>query len=279
MSAFSHRLIEFPSAAARPERNASGINKIAGLVPPKAIAHPVLPVAKQGYYGRSLTIAAALALSLHAGLLMLPEAQQPEPAITPPVPIQVQWLSNPAQAETPPAPAKPAEVKPAPKKTPIKPKPVKKAVHQAKPLLTSRAGQPQLPDLPAHAEPAVESPAQPVKEASPPAAQASAEPAEKARTQAPDSLPHLNAAYLNNPAPNYPPESRNLGEQGKVLVKALVDPQGHVAELSVRKTSGYPRLDQAALNSVKNWKFVPAQRNGENVAAWVLVPVLFDLEG
>ncbi|MGZ8226652.1 MAG: energy transducer TonB [Methylococcaceae bacterium] len=97
--------------------------------------------------------------------------------------------------------------------------------------------------------------------------------------QTPITLPHLNAGYLDNPAPNYPSISRELGEQGRVLVRAMVTTDGHVGQVTLRKSSGFSRLDQAALESVKQWRFVPARRDGQLVQAWVVVPVTFSIEG
>ncbi|PPD36234.1 MAG: energy transducer TonB [Methylomonas sp.] len=276
MSAFSHRLIEFPDTKTRPYRNPSAHRKIVAL-PPIASARPVLAVVKRGYYRQSLMVAAALAVSLHAALLALPKAQ-PAETITPPVPIQVQWLANPAQeAKAAVTPVNPGPSKPLPDQPKAKAK--AKTAPKSKPLLTSQSSHPQPADVPAPQPIPAAEVAKPAADAGSPPSSADHPDTDKNLTQAPDSLPHLNAAYLNNPAPDYPPTARAAGEQGKVLLKALIDHQGHVAEISVRKTSGYPRLDHAALNSVKQWRFVPAQRQGETVAAWVLVPVLFDLEG
>jgi protein TonB len=87
------------------------------------------------------------------------------------------------------------------------------------------------------------------------------------------------ADYLRNPAPPYPPMSRRLGEQGKVLLRVLVNTAGSADEVQVRDSSGSPRLDEAARETVKRWKFVPARRGEEPVPTWVLIPVSFKLEG
>jgi len=59
----------------------------------------------------------------------------------------------------------------------------------------------------------------------------------------------------------------------------MVNADGHVKQVLLRKSSGFSRLDQAALDSVKNWRFVPARRGEQPVSAWVVVPVAFTLEG
>ncbi|KEH07996.1 hypothetical protein GY14_23395, partial [Delftia tsuruhatensis] len=90
-------------------------------------------------------------------------------------------------------------------------------------------------------------------------------------------LPSNNAAYLNNPAPNYPAISRRMGEQGTVMLRIFVDAQGLPQKIEVSKSSGYDRLDQQAVDGVKNWKFVPGKSNGTPTPMWVTVPVKFTL--
>lgn len=91
--------------------------------------------------------------------------------------------------------------------------------------------------------------------------------------------PRFGAAYLHNPAPAYPPLSRRMGEQGKVLLRVLVTVNGDAENVQIETGSGSTRLDQAALDSVKKWRFIPAKRNNQPVSAYVLVPVSFSLEG
>lgn len=91
------------------------------------------------------------------------------------------------------------------------------------------------------------------------------------------TAPRFDAAYLNNPAPAYPPLSRRLDEQGRVLMRVFVDPNGAPAEVELRESSGYRRLDAAAEAAVRRWRFVPARRGQEPVGAWVLVPIAFNL--
>lgn len=90
--------------------------------------------------------------------------------------------------------------------------------------------------------------------------------------------PSFNAAYLNNPPPAYPAASKRYGEQGIVMLDVYVLADGTAGKVSVQKSSGFPRLDNAALEAVKQWKFVPAKRLGETVAAPVTVPVRFDIK-
>ncbi|MEG1102136.1 MAG: energy transducer TonB, partial [Comamonas sp.] len=91
-------------------------------------------------------------------------------------------------------------------------------------------------------------------------------------------LPSSNAAYLNNPRPSYPSISRRMSEQGKVLLRVLVDENGSPQQIEIKQSSGFDRLDKAALASVQKWRFVPGKRNGVPEAMWNIVPVNFVLE-
>lgn len=91
------------------------------------------------------------------------------------------------------------------------------------------------------------------------------------------SQPRFDADYLSNPAPNYPSLSRRMGEEGKVVLRVFVEANGRPAQIELRTTSGFARLDNAAQEAVWRWKFVPARRGDDAVAAWVLVPIVFNL--
>jgi protein TonB len=90
--------------------------------------------------------------------------------------------------------------------------------------------------------------------------------------------PSFDAAYLHNPEPSYPALSKRFGEEGRVILRVLVSPEGQAEQVELRQSSGHLRLDQAALGTVKRWRFAPARRGSERLAAWVLVPLTFQLE-
>ncbi len=75
----------------------------------------------------------------------------------------------------------------------------------------------------------------------------------------------------------YPPRSIELGQQGEVLVRVRLDPDGTAAEIVVWRSSSFPLLDRSALAAVRGWHFLPAMRDGRAVAAWVEIPVRFHL--
>jgi protein TonB len=89
--------------------------------------------------------------------------------------------------------------------------------------------------------------------------------------------PDFNVSYFSNPKPEYPPLSRRLREQGLVKLRVHVTVEGRAGEVMLHKSSGYERLDNAALNAVKRWRFRPARQAGVPVADWAVVPMLFDL--
>jgi len=78
--------------------------------------------------------------------------------------------------------------------------------------------------------------------------------------------------------PPYPAASRRSGEQGRVLLRVLVGPGGRADQVEIRESSGHPRLDESARDTVRGWRFVPAKRGDEPVAAWVLIPISFRLD-
>jgi protein TonB len=91
-------------------------------------------------------------------------------------------------------------------------------------------------------------------------------------------LPSSNADYLNNPAPAYPALSRRLGEQGRVVIRVLIDKDGKPQQGNIEQSSGYARLDQAALRAAMDWRYVPGRRDGKAQDMWFSVPIQFTLE-
>lgn len=94
------------------------------------------------------------------------------------------------------------------------------------------------------------------------------------------STPSLNfhASVLSNPPPPYPRQSRRLGEQGKVVLTAEIATNGKVLQASVNISSGYPRLDRAALESVLKWQLITRKKADVTQKMWVNIPINFILE-
>lgn len=172
---------------------------------------------------------------------------------------------------TPPLPKPPPPVP-----TPPQPKP---------PLPQPKAPSPPPPPMPLAIPDPVPVPTAPVGVTTPPAplppiaAPVAATPAPPAPPPAPKiELPSSDADYLQNPKPPYPPMSQRLGEQGKVVVRVLIGTDGQAQQAEVKTSSGFERLDQAALATVKRWRYVPGKRNGVVEAMWFNVPINFVLE-
>lgn len=83
-----------------------------------------------------------------------------------------------------------------------------------------------------------------------------------------DRRPSVDASYRGNATPDYPALSRRLGEQGVVVLKVLISPAGRADEIQVQKSSGFKRLDDAAISAIRDWRFIPASQAGIPVAAW-----------
>ena len=91
-------------------------------------------------------------------------------------------------------------------------------------------------------------------------------------------LPEMSeVAYLVQPAPRYPPESRRIREQGLVMLRVLIDETGHAKTVEIYKSSGHPRLDEAARAAVTRAVFKPYVDRGIARASAAMIPVEFSL--
>ncbi|MGH8025657.1 MAG: energy transducer TonB [Pseudoxanthomonas sp.] len=77
------------------------------------------------------------------------------------------------------------------------------------------------------------------------------------------------------PSPRYPSEALRRGESGTVLVRVEVDANGAPAGVALVQRSGSRDLDRAAMEAVRKWRFMPAQRDGQAVAASLVIPIDF----
>ena len=249
------------------------------LAPAGVAKRPVLPLPMDR---RLLIVTAVVGLhllglwALHTGLLRRAVAlvvpvqvvaeiiEQPQPIIT---------SARPTTSTPTPAPPKPIPpTPPAPRQQP------------ARQPVVSQASQPLVITAP---EPAPQAPAaapatQPVISTASPATEVAAAPTPPAPAAPPApprvDLPSSSADYLNNPPPSYPPLSKRLGEQGRVVVRARIEINGSASQAEVQTSSGFERLDQAALQTVKRWRYLPGKRAGVPEAMWFNIPIQFVLE-
>jgi len=106
----------------------------------------------------------------------------------------------------------------------------------------------------------------------PPAAPPPA-PAPQARTLSTSAVQYLEPLQVD-----YPRLSKRLGETGVVMLRIFIDEAGRVREAQVSRTSGHPRLDDAAMAAVQKARFKPPSENGQAVSGYAQVPVDFQLE-
>jgi len=170
---------------------------------------------------------------LLTGVFVQQPASQQQAAAAEPQPQQI--TTEPAAMTPQPSTPQRQPVKPAAAQRPVKPAPQSKSVVVAEPA-PSAAIAPLLTETDSNAAVAV-----------------------------PVSAPVLNATAYYNAPPLYPRLSRKLREQGTVVLQLTVLASGKVADVTVQQSSGYPRLDQAALSAVQHWRYQPAQRAGEAI--------------
>ena len=197
--------------------------------------------------------------ALQSGLLM--RAVE----IVVPVAVLSQFIEPPVPKITPEPPAPKPEPAPV-KKTvaiPMAPAPQPLAIADPTPSPNAPVGvtTPQPPLAPITA-PVAAAPTAPAAAAAPATVQ----------------LPSSDADYLQNPRPPYPPLSKRLNEQGKTTVRVLIGIDGLPQRSEITKSSGFERLDQAAMTTVMRWRYVPGKRGGVPEAMWFNVPINWVLE-
>jgi len=82
---------------------------------------------------------------------------------------------------------------------------------------------------------------------------------------------------IQNPHPEYPLIARKKGWQGKLLLNVLVGKNGEVIDINIVKTSGFEILDKTSIETVKNWKFIPARIGKKRIEDNLNIPVSFKL--
>lgn len=213
-------------------------------------------------------VGVGITLALHvAAIFLLLQLEVVRSALNVAVPITVRLIAptlRPEPLQTArPLPPKPVRTKPRSERpVPVEPapavaRPVEPPAPSTAPQLSAAAPEPiaQAEAPVVHAAPQIAPPAPPP----------------------PLTPPRFNAAYLNNPPPAYPAIARRMHEEGKVVLRVFVSEQGAPQEVQMRTSSGHARLDEAALEAVRRWRFVPARRGETAVGAWVLVPISFSL--
>lgn len=207
---------------------------------------------------------ALLVVALHgAAAYWVSQSPTPPLPVVPPQipPMTIEFAAPAPPVVEPPPPAPPiVEPPPPPVVDELAAKPAPKPVPKPKPK--------PAPKPVAKPEPKpVETPPPPVAAPAPVAPPA----------PAPVTPPSANAAYLKNPAPEYPQMAQRRGWEGTVLLRVEVLASGKPGQIQIQKSSGRDALDAAALAAVKRWSFVPAKQGDVAQSGWVSVPIDFKL--
>ena len=234
-------------------------------------------IARAGSFWRSRRLHAFLLASLaaHAGIIIglpdfLPRFDVPSPGALEVTILAPQPVSAPVTAPKPSEAQRPDE----PIAKGPRPQSDKKPVQAAR---QATGGGPA-------AVPAARGPDTEIVDSSPVAPSKGASPLAQVPDPAPGAAPPVtppsfDAAYLSNPPPPYPQAARRAGQQGTVTLRVLVLRSGQPSRVELEKSSGSSLLDVAAQDAVRGWRFVPARHGSDPVESWVLVPVVFRLEG
>lgn len=91
-----------------------------------------------------------------------------------------------------------------------------------------------------------------------------------------DRAPLVDATYPH-PQPPYPDSAQVSGEQGNVVLDVRVLANGHVRNVTVDQSSGFADLDNAAVEGVMRWHFLPALRDGDTTTEWTKVTIVYQL--
>ena len=232
----------------------------------EVIKQEVVPVSQQAAVLTTLADAAVVALAMADAKKQQESAPAPkplmaEPAPAPaPAPAPVEAAVTAATTAQPNADAEP-DTKPQQPAQAVKPEPVALVAEKAPPVVDV------LPQ-------AV------VAESAPTLASLGGIAAESVSAAADDTGPLQlsEPSYRSTPPPpRYPVISRRRGEQGTVWLRVQIDKTGTASEVRIKQSSGYDRLDAAAVQAVRRWAFEPAALKGVFRAAWVEIPVTFKL--
>ncbi|GLK88583.1 energy transducer TonB [Pseudomonas turukhanskensis] len=230
--------------------------------------HHVAPVGALSR--REKLLLAILAVVAHGGLIywLNQHPTPPLPVVPPEIPPMEIEFTRPAppvvEPPPPPPPPPPVVEPPPPVVDELAAKPAPKPIPKPKPTPPPKpVPKPVAPPPPTPAPPPVAAPA-PVAPPAPPA-------------PAPVTPPSANAAYLKNPAPEYPSLAQRRGWEGTVLLRVHVLANGSPAEIQIQTSSGRELLDNAAVQAVKRWQFVPSKQGDVARDGWVSVPIGFKL--
>lgn len=200
--------------------------------------------------------------TLNSGLAF----KQPAPAV--PKEVVVSFITPERPAEPPKPQAQPTPPKPVPvvkKAAPPPPAPVP-VVNKtpSEKAVTTPATPPAPPAPPAPANPAPAAPAAPPAPPAPPAT--------------PKTVTSDRVEYIQPPRPDYPAASRRLGEEGKAVLRVLINEKGHAERAEIQKSTGSSRLDEAARQAALRIVIKPYIEDGKPIPILATLPISFHLD-
>lgn len=169
----------------------------------------------------------------------------------------------------------PDRLKPPPPPPPLPTPPMRKSPPAPAPLIV--AAPIPTPIAPSFVAPAP-TPAPPAPPVAAPAPPAPPAPPVVAAPPTPKVIPAHAVRYLAEPRMTVPVLSRRLGEQGVVYLRIVVDARGQLKDVSVKKSSGFARLDQQALQDIRTARFAPQAENGQPIEWETTAPLSYELD-
>jgi len=172
-----------------------------------------------------------------------------------------------------PRPARPPVPAPLPvPKAPVAPRPPQV------PLPEIAVAAPPAPITVAATPPAPAPPAMQAEAAAPAAPVIVAPPSPPAPPPAPKQVPPDSLSWAVKPPDDFPPLSRRLNETGKVLLRVVFDVAGYPRAVSLHRSSGFTRLDEQAMTSMRKARIRPCQENGVAIECQLIATMVYELE-
>jgi protein TonB len=189
-------------------------------------------------------------------------------------PIFARWIAPPAPVMSAPEIEVPVALLPKPPPKRIKPRPAVAKLPVIEQVVIEES--PPTPDF----DTVISVPTQPSE---PPAGfHVAVVSSSQSVAPSPRTMPRLIDAsavsYRTKPNPIYPQRSLRAGEEGNVLIRALIDEQGKVIRMVLAQSSGINRLDEAAMDAVQRARFYPYRENDVAITVWAQIPITFTLK-
>lgn len=228
---------------------------------------PALPLQRGGDFSPAASrwLVAGVAGAHLVGLWALLQVDSVRAAVREVAPMVVDLVAPERPDSPPPPPPPPAAA--APKVQPVPAAPLLAAPTPA-PVPAEAFSTPAPPPEPLPPAPVAAPPAPPA----PPVPQPPPAPPPR------KLVPATAVRYLVEPPFEVPRLSRRAGEHGTVVLRVVVSAQGLPLQVSVQRSSGFPRLDEQALWAMRQARFQPYTEDGRALEVEALAPVEYPLQ-